>query len=167
MPAGSCRRTRSTALWASTNSLQVERGKRAQALNAVAHRALVGGVMLLVGDGRIGAAVSAPDDLQGCPAKVLDQCQPQHVGRRPKLAERQYGDALIGAEELVQAVPIELPVEIGDQLPSQVVDSRQTATGARGEPRQAVAAGAGQLASGRLDLVADQTVVVQQPRARR
>ena len=64
-------------------------------------------------------------------AEEFDEAQPQHAANRPQFRQLQRRHGLVGAEELVEALLVELGVAMSDQFPRQMVDSRQAFAGGR------------------------------------
>ena len=62
-------------------------------------------------------------------AKEFDEAQPQHAANRPQFRQLQRRHGLVGAEELVETLLVELGVAMSDQFPRQMVDSRQAFAG--------------------------------------
>jgi len=76
---------------------------------------------------------SAPDDLIGYPAQVLDEQDAQADRDGPQLTDGQGLDPLVGDDEAPQALRIEPAVGVGDVRPGQAEDARITLEVAVGE----------------------------------
>ncbi len=106
----------------------VQHCQLAQTKNAMLHREFVGRLLPDVArDRRTGQLPIAlrRSNADRHTTEVFDKAQPQHAAKRPQFRQRQRRHGLVGAEELVEALLVELCVEMGDQFPRQMACSRQ------------------------------------------
>ena len=95
--------------------------------------------------------------------EIFYQAKPQHDGNGPQLAQLQGLHRLIGGNEGAERLRIDLRIHMRDQFMHDVVNARQSGTGAVLETGQFPAIAAGQMPFGDLDLLFDQIKVIQQP----
>ena len=112
--------------------LPVQHGQIAQTKNAMLHRDFVS--RLLPGIVRNHRVVQLPVALRWTntdrhAAEKFDEAQPQHAANRPQFRQIQRCHGLVGAEELVETLLVELGVAMSDQFPRHKVDSGDAFTG--------------------------------------
>ena len=107
------------------------------------------------------------DDLFGQPPHVLDQNDAQRDRNRPKLADPQRLDILIGSDEPGQHRAGHQAVGMGDIGPGKTEDAGVAGERTFGEFRQLPIIARWQIAGDLLKLVLDKVIVVQQPFRRR
>jgi hypothetical protein len=112
---------------------------------------------------RLHAAAAAVEDLVGDAPQDLDERHLQHGGPGPQLAQSERGHGLIGDEEAREAVRVEAPVAVADELQRHRVDAGAPGELARGELRQLVVVAAGQVARRLAHRGLDDREVVEQP----
>ncbi len=98
-------------------------------------------------------------------AEVVDQAQPQHAAHRPQFRQRQRRHGLVGAEKMLQTLLVELRIEMGDQLPRQAVDARQTFAAHVEKARQLAESPIAEIPPRRSHQLPKPAEVVNQPRA--
>ena len=79
---------------------------------------------------------AAARDLLRKPSQIFDQHDLQCDRRRPKFADHQRLDRLIGVDEADEDVGVEAAVGVGDKRPSHAEHARVAGERARGEFRQ-------------------------------
>ena len=105
--------------------------------------------------------------LVGEPSQVLDECELQHAGPGPELADGQRGDGLESVEEAGQLLPIEAAVAVADQLDGEGVHPGVARQVAGRELGQLPVVAAREVLPDHADLRVHQVVVVEEPLARR
>jgi hypothetical protein len=112
---------------------------------------------------RLRAAAAAVEDLVRDAPEDLDERHLQHGGPGPELAQGERGHGLVGDEEAREAVRVEAPVAVADELQRHRVDAGTPRELARGELGQLVVVAAGQVARRLARRGLDDREVVEQP----
>ena len=96
-------------------------------------------------------------------AEVVDQRQAQHDRDRPKLAQLQRPDGLVGGDESAQAPRVDAAVAVGDELQRDRVNDGVAGRAAAKQLGKFLTVPLGQVAPGRPYLLLDKVEVVAQP----
>ncbi len=92
---------------------------------------------------------------------ILEQRQPQHDREGPQLAQAQRFRSLVCRQESRGVVAVYPAVLMGDQVQSDVIDSRKARRKTASQPRQLPAVAARKVATGQRYLLLDEIEVVQ------
>ena len=117
-----------------------------------------------LGQGVSIGARSLPDNNPvGKPAHILNKDNPQGDGDRPKLANRQRLNALIGDEVTAQNLGVEMAICVSDVSPGEPEDAWVASKRAIGQFRQLPIIARRQIIANFANLLFDKMVVVEQP----
>ena len=130
--------------------LPVQHGQIAQTKNAMLHRDFVSRLLPGIVCDPITEWFQLPvalrwNNTDRHAAEEFDEAQPQHAANRPQFRQIQRCHGLVGAEELVEALLVELGVAMSDQFPRYKVDSGDAFTGVVAKVRQLAAASLAQI----------------------
>ena len=106
-------------------------------------------------------------DLLREPSQIFDQHDLQRDRSRPKFADHQRLDRLIGVDEADEDVGVKTAVGVGDKRPSHAEHARVAGERARGQFRQLAIVAGRQIHADLTDLPFDQMVIVDKPLRRR
>ncbi len=106
-------------------------------------------------------------ELVGDASQILDEDDAQRDRDGPQLADRQQLDGLVGVEEALQDVRIEVAVGVRDERPRDAEDARVAGERTVLELRQLAIEAARKQRAHLADLLVDEVVVVEQPLRRR
>ncbi len=104
-----------------------------------------------------------PGDSIAYAPQVFQQRQAEHDGDGPQLAQLQRLHALVGSYERGQVIGIHAPVGVRDQFQGQVVDAGEAPQRPAAQPGQCAAVKFGKMEAGRIDLLRNEIIVIQQP----
>ena len=148
--------------------LPVQHRQIAETKNAMLHRDFVS--RLLPGIVRNHRVVQLPIALRWSntdrhAAKEFNQAQPQHAANRPQFHQIQRRHGLVGTEELVETLLVELGIAMSDQFPRQIVDSRRAFASVVAKVRQLAAVPFAEIPSGRSHQLLNPAEVLDEPQA--
>ena len=103
----------------------------------------------------------------GEPLDALEQRNPQHLGDSPEFGDRKRTNRLIGLDEGLDVLLIQVQIGVRSQFPGQTVDARQPPVDAVGEGRQLSVKTPGQVQKDVTGVALEEIFVVEEPFAGR
>ena len=101
--------------------------------------------------------------VEGESADALDECDTQHLGKRPELPDSKRSRRLVGVDECKNALRVQAQLQIGDELGGEIVDARETRGTSPRKGRELTVELRGEIDQDVTSVALDHVLVVENP----